>query len=212
MEQATGGKVLVKFNSRSSGRQTVTGPSTKTPYGYRKQGDVFEVFEADMKVRPDLFRPVNPPPERMPTVALRSDRTIPNRPEMKPVDLNRNFGEARPETRKPTQSGQLRPHALQAQAPPPPPKHVNPQSKQYPTTEQEVVHWAEEVDKMDIPLSSLDWSGTRINKSHFKVLGDAGINSLRDASTRNESQLLEIEGIGPATVRGLLDLLNKYQG
>jgi len=87
VSQATGEKVLIMYNSRNRGRQTVVGPVTKQKYGYRKHGDVFEVYEADMRVRPDLYRAVQVndvgrpvKPEGNPAVKIRQQnpRTLPD--------------------------------------------------------------------------------------------------------------------------------------
>jgi hypothetical protein len=53
-----GTKVLVEYLSRNRGKHFVNGFSTKEQYGYRSGGEVFEVYEADVRARPDLFRPI----------------------------------------------------------------------------------------------------------------------------------------------------------
>lgn len=58
MTQVPGNQVMIVFNSRSASRRMVIGPATKKNYGYRKHGDTFKVFESDVRVRPDLYRPV----------------------------------------------------------------------------------------------------------------------------------------------------------
>ncbi len=66
MKTLTGNQILVTFSSHSASRRTVVGPATKTNYGYRKHGDKFKVYEADMRVRPDLFVPIEQKPKAIP--------------------------------------------------------------------------------------------------------------------------------------------------
>lgn len=184
MEQATGQKVLIIYQSRSDGRHTVTGPATKTAYGYRRRGDKFEVYEADMRTRPDLFRPANPAPAPQRIVARRGGREAP--------------------------VGQPVPATIPAGAPPPPP---TPLGKMYPVTAAEV-EAAKPVlpdDKLLWPLAELDWSGTRVNSGHLGLLAEEGIKRLKDLEKTNEAGLLAINGIGEATVLALYAQEAKYK-
>ncbi len=78
MNTLTGNQILITFNSRSAGRRVVIGPATQTKYGYRKRGDKFKVYEADMRIRPDLFLPVKKKPAPASPVVRSS---VVNRPE-----------------------------------------------------------------------------------------------------------------------------------
>lgn len=193
MEQTAGKKILIIYSSRSSGRHTVTGPATKTAYGYRKQGDKFEVFEADMRVRPDLFRAANPRPVSNKIVARRGGGKAPaGQPTPMPVKVTT---------------------PLAADAPPPPPIKITPLGKKDPVTPEEIAE-AESVlpdDKLLWPLTELDWSGTRVNKGHLKTLADNGIKRLTDLEKTNEAQLVEVDGIGPATVTAVYAQYYKYK-
>lgn len=186
MEQATGKRIKIVYQSRSTGRHMVTGPATKEDYGYRRRGDVFEIFEADMRVRPDLFRRVNPVAKPQKVVAKRK--------------------QAR--TRTPAPAGQ----PLAAPAPPPPPKHVNPQARAHPVTPEEFAKAASKLppERVQWPLAELDWSDTRVNQSQIDLLAKNGIRVLADLSKTNEAQLLQISGIGEATVRALYAQWERY--
>jgi hypothetical protein len=74
MEHATGPKVLIEYTPRTTGRHTVNSHTTNESYGPRKRGDRFEVYRADMAVRPDLFRPVNEVAKPEPVVATRAEQ------------------------------------------------------------------------------------------------------------------------------------------
>lgn len=195
MEHTPSKKVLVTLNSHSTGKSIVTGPVTKEPYGYRKHGDKFEVYEADMKVRPDLFKPVGQRPKPMPTVGLRSAGAKP-KPSL---------------TDMPSPDMIIEP----AQAPtiPPPPVHISPQGREYPVTEREFEKQESLIsdDKTIWPLDRLDWSGTSMNKGHIALLSKNGVRNLSDLQHTDEATLLQIDGIGPATIRSLYDQLNKYK-
>lgn len=185
MEQATGKKVLIVYQHKSTGKHTVTGAVTKTAYGYRKRGDRFEVYEADMKVRPDLYRPVNAKPKPDRVVALRSARA---RAEEK-VRMQRRKAQT------------TAPPGMPAPEPPPPPKHINPREDMI-----------QEPEMTEVPLSGFDWAGTRVNKGHLAKLSKAGIHKLSDLDETNEAMLLKITGIGPSTVRALYNMQRKYAG
>ena len=87
MNTLTGNQILITFNSRSAGRRVVIGPATQTKYGYRKHGDKFKVYEADMRVRPDLFLPVEKKPAPASPVVRSSVVDRPERAVKEPVAL-----------------------------------------------------------------------------------------------------------------------------
>lgn len=186
MEQATGKKILIIYNSRNTGRQTVTGPVTKQSYGYRKDGDKFEVYEADMRVRPDLFRPVKPLPQAAPVVGVRG------------------HGVRRRQVVQETPDGPQ----LSAPPPPPPPKKIVPMERG-----EEIVHVLTTLpdSKLEWPIEELDWSDTKVNAGHLKLLGDHGILTLADLDKTSEAELLKIKGIGEATVRSVYAMKDRYE-
>lgn len=186
MEQATGNKVLIVYKSRSIGRTLVTGPATKEKYGYRKRDDVFEVYEADMKTRPDIFRPVNQPPKQEKVVGRRGDAA------------RAKASQPRPSVERAIEG--YTPVTPIAQPLPPPPK-----------AEGHTVKATTPVDsKLDWPLDKLDWSGTRINTIHLNKLQAKGVTSLRSLDNFTEAQLINIKGIGDATVRALDEKRKRY--
>lgn len=88
MKTTAGSQMLIMYNSHSSGRRTAIGPVTKTKYGYRKHGDKFMAFESDIKVRPDLYVPVEPETAGNPSSPLiRSSEDLPTRtaPPLPPI-------------------------------------------------------------------------------------------------------------------------------
>ncbi len=87
MKTLTGKQVLIMFNSHSAGRRVVSGPATQTQYGYRKHGDKFKVYEADVRVRPDLFLPVKKKPAPASPVIRSSVVDRPERAVKEPVAL-----------------------------------------------------------------------------------------------------------------------------
>jgi hypothetical protein len=187
MEQATGNKILIVYKSPSVGRTLVTGPSTKEKYGYRKKDDVFEVYEADMKTRPDIFRPVNQPPRQERVVGRRGDaaRAQALQPRAQPIEKKIEG---------------YTPITPIAQPLPPPPK-----------AEGHTVKATAPVDsKLDWPLDKLDWSGTRVNTIHLNTLQANGVTSLRSLDNFTEAQLIAIKGIGDATVRALDEKRKRY--
>lgn len=185
VEQKTGNKILIKYDPRSIGRHTVTGPATHESYGYRKKGDTFEVYEADMRVRPDLFKAVKPRNDRAKIVATRAEQVRARRTQIR--------------ERKEAQVA-----AQKAPEPPPAPEPIGDQN----------TGSMEEIELDKIPegqkrLADLDWSGTRVNQSHIDLLVKDGVTCLDDLSSRNEASLLNINGIGPATVRVLMEKYSK---
>jgi len=193
VEQATGKKVLIIYNTRNAGKHMVTGSATKQSYGYRKGGDRFEVYEADMRVRPDLFRPVNPIVQPKRVVAMRSDRA--DRQQRVARIIEERQG-------KP-------PGAVPAPPPPPPPEAIDRDEVKH---GESVVHVLKKMpdNKMEWPIEELDWSKTKVNAGHIKLLKDNGINKLSDLDNTSQADLLRISGVGPATVRSLYSMKSKY--
>ncbi|MGW8177677.1 MAG: hypothetical protein ACWGQW_02615 [bacterium] len=105
-------EVLIIYNSRSMGRETVVGSVTKKPLGYRKRGDRFLVPRADMLARPDLFRPVNK--EDMPVQEM---RRVPRRELRKPAHEPRPAPPQQPVQRTPPQEMPPPPELARKQAP-----------------------------------------------------------------------------------------------
>lgn len=56
----TGPKILISYEHTNYGNHRVVGPATKEYYGYMGGGGKhqFEVYEADVRARPDIFIPV----------------------------------------------------------------------------------------------------------------------------------------------------------
>lgn len=192
MEQATGKKVRITYNSRNSGRHTVTGSVTKESYGYRRGGEQFDVYEADMRARPDLFRPLNPPPRPQQIVSSRSDQ-IARKERIAQVTAERQGKPA---------------GAVPAPPPPPPPLAIEPETKHG----EEVVAVLTTLpdDKREWPIEELDWSKTKVNSGHIKLLRENGVNTLNDVDRLGTAGLLAINGIGPATIRALQSMKSRY--
>ena len=190
MEQAPGRKVLIIYSSRSAGKTGVRGMATKEFYGNRKQGDQFEVYEADMRMRPDLFRPVAPP--KPPQIVAKRGELIGQNPSVI-TDKNRLAIAAKKEVDA---------ASLQAPPAPPPPEPI-----------------VEETVKDNVPdqlsarLNTLDWKGTKVNKNHLKLLMSNGITTLNDVGDLGidgDADLLAIKGIGEGVVNELYTMLEKY--
>jgi hypothetical protein len=175
MEHATGPKVLIEYTPRTTGRHTVNSHTTNESYGPRKRGDRFEVYRADMAVRPDLFRPVNEVAKPAPVVATRAEQARVTR-------LTKEQANLQVASKTPLS------------APPPPPAPVVVSAE---------VEWDKAPDPLDVRLSSLDWKGTGVNKNHVKILMSNGITSLNDLDNTNEAELLGITGIGEKVVSQL---------
>lgn len=182
MEQATGPKVLIEYTSRSAGKTFVVGYVTKEKYGLRKHGDTFEVYRADMAVRPDLFRPIaqeKPPP----VVGMRGA----NAQERLATVARQEVAKAAP------------PPVKAAPPPPPAPEPIDPDYQE-----------PQEPDYLGMRLSSLDWKGTKVNKNHLKILMSNGITSLGDLENTNEVELMKIKGIGDTVVGELYHKRDEY--
>ena len=182
MEQATGPKVLIEYTSRSAGKTFVVGYVTKEKYGLKKHGDTFEVYRADMAVRPDLFRPIatqKPPP----VVGMRGANA-----------QARLATVAREEVAKAAP-----PPAKAAPPPPPAPEPIDPDYQE-----------EKEPDYLSMRLSSLDWKGTKMNKNHLNILTSNGITSLNSLDDMDRDDLLRISGIGEVIVTALYDKRDEY--
>lgn len=191
MEQAPGRKVLIIYSSRSAGKTGVRGMATKEFYGNRKQGDQFEVYEADMRMRPDLFRPVAPPKPPL-IVAKRGALVDPNQAAIL-ADKNRLAIAAKKEVDAASQ--------LQAPPAPPPPEPL--------VVDADIIE-DQVPTEITARLNTLDWKGTKVNKNHLKILMSNGVTSLGDLDNTNEVELVKIKGIGDTVVGELYHKRDEY--
>jgi len=195
MAANTGEKIKIVYSSPSTGKHPVNGMATKTQYGYRKKGDVFFVYEADIRLRPDLFRPVDPLPERMPTVGLRGKRS------------------ASATQRPPAPQPQQQPAAPSRppQSMPSPPIEIEGKEEFFaapPVAGTKVGGFVRHEDKPPDPgsytIALVNWEG-KLNAGQIKNLSEHNINTLRQARAKGEEGLLAIKGVGPAIAKLLLE-------
>ncbi len=59
-------------------------------------------------------------------------------------------------------------------------------------------------------LKLADMSRDRLEQKYLSILHGAGIHEVKDLVTKTEARLLEIKGIGPATVKKIKEALNAY--
>ena len=193
MTESLGQKVLITYNSPSLGKHPVRGMSTKTYYGYRRRGDQFEVYESDMRVRPDLFRPAaQPPPRTIPTVPSHRGRVQ----ETANVLGARAIAEPVPEPPAPPEDLDTEPHEPDPYELPPP-------------LEMAEVPKDGSATILEADLSTIDW-GKTINKRHLKLLAENDITCLMDLIPLTEDNVLSIKGIGANVTRALFTKLREH--
>lgn len=196
MTQAIGNKILISYNSPSIAKHPVRGMSTKTYYGYRRRGDQFEVYESDMRTRPDLFRPIETKPE---------PRGVPShrgRPQESANVLGvKAMAEAVQELPPP-------PAELDAVPNKPDPYELPPPLEMGPTVnvdQRDSIHNI----TLDLPLNTLDWDG-KINKRHLSILAENDITTLGDLIPLTEDNVLGIKGIGAGVTRALFSKFKEH--
>jgi len=186
MTESVGQKILIEYSSKNTGKHPVRGLATKTYYGYRRRGDIFEVYESDARVRPDLFRPANVQPQ------------TPFRPTHR----------GRPQEAANVLGATAISQAVQK--PPAPPEPVTVEEVQ----ERDPYELPSPLEMPDDPLAqtldSFDWERS-INKRHLKILADNNIIMLRDLVPLTEDNLLSIKGIGANVTRALFSKLEEEQ-
>ncbi len=195
MSESQGQKVLISYNSPNRGKHPVRGMRTKEYYGYRRRGDQFEVYESDMKTRPDLFVAIGPvdTPDKPPSTPSHRGR---------PQEMANVLG--------------ARAVAEAVQALPAPPSEMvevdtvpnEPDPYELPSPLEMVPDETE--DGMALILSELDWSGTKVNKRHLSLLKMSDIKTLGDLVPLTEDNVISIKGIGPNITRALFSRLKEY--
>lgn len=195
MSESQGQKVLISYNSPNRGKHPVRGMRTKEYYGYRRRGDQFEVYESDMKTRPDLFVAIGPvdKPDKPPSTPSHRGR---------PQEMANVLG--------------ARAVAEAVQALPAPPSEMvevdtvpnEPDPYELPSPLEMVPDETE--DGMALILSELDWSGTKVNKRHLSLLKMSDIKTLGDLVPLTEDNVISIKGIGPNITRALFSRLKEY--
>lgn len=202
MSEAVGKKILISYNSKNTGKHPVRGMSTKKYYGYRRRGDQFEVYESDMRVRPDLYIDISSPiPE---STYMPSHRG-------RPQEAANTLG--------------AKAVAERVQEPPPPPVELDtvpnePDPYELPSP-LEMVPGKDVVTRLDydprdnihnvvldMPLNTLDWEG-KINKRHLSLLAENDITTLGDLIPLTEDNVLSIKGIGVGVTRALFSKLKE---
>lgn len=202
MSEAVGNKVLISYNSPNTGKHPVRGMSTKKYYGYRRRGDQFEVYESDMRVRPDLFRaivPISSGPPSMPSHRGRPQETA-------NVLGAKAVAEAVQEPPAPpaaidTVPDEPDPYEL------PPPLEMEPGEDVVTRLDydpRDNIHNA----VLNFPLETLDWEG-KINKRHLSLLAENDILTLGDLIPLTEDNVLSIKGIGAGVTRALFSKLKE---
>lgn len=200
MSQATSKKVMIIYNSPNTGKHPVRGMATKEYYGYRRRGDQFMVSESDIRMRPDLFRPVAP---------IESTPSVPAR---------RPSHRGRPQEMANVLGAKAVSESVQPAPPPPPPVEIEAESDEPdpyelpPPLEMKTVKY-DQGDNihnvvLDQPLETLKWDG-KVNKRHLSILAKNDITTLADLIPLTEDNVLSIKGIGEGVTRALFSKLKE---
>ena len=198
MSEAVGNKVLISYNAKSISKHPVRGMSTKTYYGYRRRGDQFEVYESDIRVRPDLFRPINTKPEPR---SMPSHRGRPQ--EAANVLGVKAMAEAVQEAPPP-------PVAISAEPNEPDPYELPSPLEMSPQEDIEFAPGTLYDTRLEWDLGMFNWEG-KINKRHIGLLAESDIKTLRDLIPLTEDNVLAIKGIGPSVTRALFSKLKEIR-
>lgn len=187
MSESKGTKKLISYNSPNTGKHPVRGMATKEFYGYKRRGDQFNVWESDMRVRPDLFVDISTPAPKQP-------RSMPSH-RGRPQELANVLG--------------VRATAEAVQEMPAPPTAIDtvpnePDPYELPSP----LEMAPRESTLNVPLNTLDWGG-EVNKGHLKKLAEQDITTLADLIPLTEDNVLAIKGIGAGVTRALFTKLKE---